>query len=373
MRDLGRRLDMDLGQAIDHLPDAIVVADLSGQIVYANRRAEDVFRVARSELVGRALDVLIPERLRAAHRRHVAAFDTVAGARDMHARSAVELVGLRADGTEFPAEIAIGPIATERGRFVCATIRDVEERRRLERIALAEQTRSEFFASVSHELRTPLTSIVGFCELAQESAGLTEELAGHLERIQRNAEREIQLVNDLLLLTSIDELGPSRHARLINLAGLVGTTAQSWIPSAESASVTLDASPPDPAVYVRSDPDRVCQVLDSLFSNAIKFAGAGGWVRVEVSSTHDEATVVVVDSGPGVTAADAERIFERLYRGDHALESETPGAGLGLAIARGVADALGGRVDLLQDSIPGASFRFVLPLADIAGDRALSS
>lgn len=228
----------------------------------------------------------------------------------------------------------------------------------------AEQARAEFFATVSHELRTPLTAIRGFCELLAESDEVSGEAREFVQIVQRNALREERIVADLLFLNSTDFI---RHIETVpaDLVEIVDHAISSKAPSADEGEVSMDWTPPDHEIIVHVDPQRLGQVIDNLLTNAVKFSGAGSVVRVRVSADSTTASVRVHDSGPGVPDEERDHIFDRAYRGELARTNAIPGAGLGLAIARGIIEAFHGSIYLEPHGGPGAVFRFDLPCVSV--------
>lgn len=228
----------------------------------------------------------------------------------------------------------------------------------------AEHARSEFFATISHELRTPLTSIRGYCELLAESEEVHGKARDFVSIIERNAEREERIVSDLLLLNSADFL---EHMEPVDadLVAIVHDAVSSRIPAAARNDVRLQWTAPDHGITVHADPLRIGQVIDNLLTNAMKFSGSGTDVRVSVEANGSRATIRVEDSGPGIPEEEAAHIFERLYRGNLARQNAVPGAGLGLAIAHGIVEALNGVIALERRDGRGAVFRVDLPLVSV--------
>ncbi|MCW2856019.1 MAG: hypothetical protein JWR52_1634 [Marmoricola sp.] len=229
---------------------------------------------------------------------------------------------------------------------------------------LAEQARSEFFATVSHELRTPLTAIRGFCELLADSDDLSDEGREFVRIIQRNAVREERIVADLLFLNSNDFVRRTQTAE-VDLVGLVSDAVTSNTPSADHARVAIEWTPAEHQILVHVDPIRMGQVVDNLLTNAIKFSGADTVVWVAVSAVLGTASVRVGDSGPGIPHDEETRVFERLYRGEFARDNVIPGAGLGLAIARGIVETFDGSICVEPHKGRGALFRIDLPTGSL--------
>jgi PAS domain S-box-containing protein len=243
-------------------------------------------------------------------------------------------------------------------------IEDITERREAEVArARAERARDEFFALVSHELRTPLTSIMVSADLIAdgEDERLTEAGRSYVEVIQRNAEREMRLVSDLLLLVQIQEGTFEVHLEQANLREIVEDAVEAARPVAERREVAV-SSHTVPTLPCRGDNQRLGQALDNLLANAIKFTPPGGNVDVRLSVEDGTAAIEVQDTGIGIPEEERNRLFERLFRGADARTAEVPGLGLGLTIVRTIVNAHGGQVEVDSMVGVGTTFRLVLPV-----------
>ncbi|MEU5347637.1 HAMP domain-containing sensor histidine kinase [Streptomyces sp. NPDC020766] len=226
----------------------------------------------------------------------------------------------------------------------------------------AEQRLRRFVADASHELRTPLMSVRGYADLFQyAAANEPEEREKHLARLRAEAARMGVLLDDLLLLARLDAAEVEAPVRLedADLAELVRQASDAFRAARPDHPLTVTAGPD--AVRLRLDALRIRQVLDNLLTNAAVHTPAGTEVSVEVSVVTDAAVVRVTDAGPGIPAADQERVFDRFFRMDKARTRDRGGSGLGLAVARSLVQAHGGTIDLT--SRPGATtFTMRLPL-----------
>jgi PAS domain S-box-containing protein len=227
----------------------------------------------------------------------------------------------------------------------------------------AKQASDEFVALASHELRTPLTSILGYLEavLDGEAGELGSEQRRFLGTVDRNARRLLRLVDDLLLVARAEAGRLGLQPERIDLGQLAAECVQGAGPEAEDRGIalTLEAD----LVPVYGDRRRLCEVMDNLISNALKFTPRDGRVALRASSRRGQALLEVADSGIGIPAAEQGRLFERFYRTSAAEAAAIPGTGLGLAISKMIVEAHGGRMEVESEAGAGATFRVRLPVA----------
>ncbi len=359
---LKRREDRLFRGLLESAPDAIVIVDQRGRIMLVNAQAERRFGYERDELIGRPVEVLVPERFSGMHVAFRSGY--VAGPRTRPMGLAGHLFAVRKDGSEFPVEISLAPLETDEGLLVSAAVRDISERRRVQ--DEADRVKDEFFATVSHELRTPLTSMLGYSELMADLEQLSPQGRRFLSVITRSAERELRLVDDLLTLVAIEESGLSIRTAMVDLEPIVRDAVEAARPRAEEVDIDLSVEIPGFAVQVEADRDRVGQAIDNLLSNALKFTPAGGTVRVRLHAGPNDAVIEVADSGMGIGDVDPNRIFERLYRSGSAVAQQVPGAGLGLTIALAIVEAHHGTIGVVKTDTHGTTFRMSFPLAQRA-------
>jgi heavy metal sensor kinase len=235
-----------------------------------------------------------------------------------------------------------------------------------ESLRQSDQAKNAFVADVTHELRTPLTVIKGTIETLED--GALDDLAGRgplLESMQRETERLIRLVNDLLVLTRADAGTLNMHIQPLDLGELAHTRCEHLSALASRHQVQFAVTG---TARVMGDPDRLAQVLDNLLDNAIRYSPAGSVITVEVSQNGSEGQCAVRDQGMGIPEKHLPFIFERFYRADASRNRQTGGAGLGLSIARALIESQGGQIS--AKSIPGhgTTLRFSLPASQLPPD-----
>jgi two-component system OmpR family sensor kinase len=232
--------------------------------------------------------------------------------------------------------------------------------------AFDERTASEdrlrrFVADASHELRTPLTAIRGYAELTRSGAFHDDaERARAIVRIEAEAVRMGVLVDDLLLLARLDQQRPLDNARL-DLAPVVEAAADALRAAAPDRAVTCEVSD---GAWIDGDATRLRQVIDNLATNARVHTAPGTSVAISLAVQGTEAVVRVADAGPGMSAAERARAFERFYRGDPSRTRRTgAGTGLGLSIVQAIVEAHGGSLELDSDPGAGTTVTVRIPLA----------
>jgi two-component system, sensor histidine kinase and response regulator len=238
-----------------------------------------------------------------------------------------------------------------------------------ERLRELDRLKDEFISLISHELRTPLTSILGYLELLRDSHGRGPETDHFVEVIDRNAQRLVRLVGDLLSLAGIQAGEMAIGFREADLADVVSGAIEKVRAEASRKHIdlTLSASAIPPFTM---DPVRIAQLAGHLLANAVKFTPPGGKVEVRLRKRGDQAVITVGDTGIGIPAADRQRIFERFYRTDAVTRQAFPGTGLGLTITKAIVAAHHGTITVDSRVGQGSTFKVCLPLRPLAAPSA---
>jgi signal transduction histidine kinase len=223
-----------------------------------------------------------------------------------------------------------------------------------------ERRRLQLVGDVAHELRTPLATIDGYLQGLEDGVIRPSDPTWNL--LRGETARLSRLVNDLQELWRAE----ARQVRLsftdVDIAELLRDLDQRFRARAQERSVTVRLELQATDRVVRADRERLDQVLDNLVANAIRYSPGGGAVLLQAVTARDEIVVAVTDQGPGLTAEQCERVFERFYRVDPSRSRALGGSGIGLAIARALTDAMGGRI-WAESAGPGrgSTFRVALP------------
>jgi signal transduction histidine kinase len=224
-----------------------------------------------------------------------------------------------------------------------------------------DNLKDEFVSSVSHELRTPLTSISGYVEVLLEGED-DEERRDYLSIVDRNAQRLLGLVSDLLFAARLQSGRLELERTAVDLAEVVAHSVASARPRAEAAAVEITVYG-SPVPEVIGQADRLAQLMDNLVSNAIKFTPPGGRIDVRLATLDGHVRLEVSDTGFGIPEPEREKLFERFFRSQTALERQIQGTGLGLYISKAIVEAHGGRIGVQSAEGRGTTFVVELPIA----------
>jgi PAS domain S-box-containing protein len=372
-RRLGEFERLKLAAIVESSDDAITSADLDGIVTSWNKGAERMFGYTADEMVGHSGDVLIPEGEQTSPQARIDSVIEMGEGR-------FEVTRKRKDGTLIDIEVTMSAVRNEEGEVVgvAAIAQDITDRRRVEqereqftrelevrneRLLELDRLKDEFVALVSHELRTPLTSIRGYLELVLdgEAGDVTDDQRQFLGIVERNANRLLDLVGDLLFLAQIEAGKLSLEVGAVDLAAVAAESVETARPLAEDKEITLTLAT-SPVPLLAGDGARLAQLLDNLVSNAIKFTPESGRVDVRASSSRGNAILEVRDTGMGIPAEEQEHVFERFFRTSRATEQAIQGTGLGLAISKAIVHAHGGRITLASSEGEGATFHVTLPI-----------
>jgi len=225
-------------------------------------------------------------------------------------------------------------------------------------LAEAEQLKRSFLMSVSHELRTPLTAIRGHVEALREGVvSEPDQVQSSLDIVAMETDRLERLVGDVLDLAKLQAHRFTVRHEEVDLSRVLDHAYGAFAEEARRREIDYRVDAGGDAPVIVSDGDRVLQVISNLLSNAFRWTPDGGRIDLRLAASNGAVTVDIVDSGPGVAPSDRERIF------DPFISHDADGTGLGLPIARELAFALGGRIELQSNLGRGSQFRLVLPVA----------
>ncbi len=258
------------------------------------------------------------------------------------------------DGVEI--ELTVARLGEDPGAGTVLTLRDVTAQRRLER------ARRDLVANVSHELKTPIAALKGFLELLEDDGVSERHRREFLAAMTQETARLERLVEEQLQLARLDAGALPLDREEVDLGELAAEAVAPRVPLASREGVALSARPaPGEPVIVDADPARIEQIILILLDNALRHTPPGGSVEVAVGRDGAEATIAVRDTGEGIAPESQAVVFDRFYRGDASRSGRS--AGLGLAIARGLAAAHRGHLELSSRVGEGSTFTLRLPLS----------
>ncbi len=351
---------------------SIIGTDVDGVVRVWNPGAERMLGLPRADVVRtRSItDFHLPEELAEAG----GGLAALVGTAQEQGSDVRDWTYVAADGTELTVSVAVTPRTDDRGvqagwNFVGT---DMTEARATERM------KDQFVSLISHELRTPLTSILGYLELLLDDPELTDEQRQYLGTVERNAQRLLRLVGDLLFTAQVDAGRFTLQPEDVDLATVVRAAEETARVVAGATGVEVSVDVPDGGLVVHGDAVRLGQACDNLVSNAVKFTPTGGRVTLAlraawrtpeggvVEAPQDGAVPVarlaVSDTGIGIPAGEQSQLFARFFRASTARRHAVPGVGLGLAITRAIAAAHDGTLEVSSVEGEGTTFTLTLPV-----------
>ncbi len=381
VRDISsrRQAEMQFRQVVESAPNGMLMIDPQGTITLVNKQVETMFGYSREEMLGRTVEMLIPERFRPNHPGHRTNYFSAPASRAMGAGR--ELYGLHKDGTEFPVELGLNPIDTPKGQLALASIVDISLRKRTEdalakaaqdlewknwelseardQAVRAGQAKTDFLATMSHEIRTPMNGVLGMTTLLLDT-NLTPEQQDYLYTLRHSSESLLRIINDILDFSKIEAGKFTIEHIPFDLRLTIEDTLDILAPTAQGRQLELvgliDAQTPRTVV---GDPGRIRQILTNLVGNAIKFTEQGE-VLIQVLQTDEEPGSValrfeVIDTGIGLTPEAQAKMFQAFTQADSSTARKYGGTGLGLTICQRLVELMGGKIGL--QSIAGQGTR----------------
>ena len=360
------RPDAHFRNILESAPDAMIIIDHLGLISIVNEQAERMFGYDREQLLGKEIEMLLPESRRDVHIRHRASFAANPQLRPMG--GGLDLVGQRADGSQFPVEISLSPFSSSGGVFISSVIRDVTERKAMEGELIearqealrANKANTAFLAAASHDLRQPVQALSLLNGALRRT--IKDELA--LEMIdsqQHSLDAMTNLLNSLLDISRLDAGKVEPEMEDFRVQRLVDRLFAEFTRQARQKNLSFQADACD-SVIVRSDPNLLSEILQNFVSNAVRYTDKGS-VQLKCRFEADNLWIDVVDTGVGIDPDHFDDIF-REFQQIKTPGVEKEGFGLGLAIVKRLADLLEHDIAVTSDLGQGSTFSVCVPIVE---------
>ena len=347
---------------LESAPDAMIILDEQGKMAIVNAQAEGMFGYRREDMLGQAIEMLLPERLRDAHVGHRSGFYGDPRLRPMGL--GMDLLARRQDGSEFPVEISLSPVASAGGKFVSSVIRDVTKRKRMEdeiiaarkEAELANKANSAFLAAASHDLRQPVQAL-SLLNGALRRTVTDERALQMIDSQQHSLTAMTNLLNSLLDISRLDAGAVTPELEEFPIQRLIDRLSDEFARQAQHAGLEFSACPCKSTV--NSDPNLLAEIIQNFVSNAIRYTDKGG-VRLECSEKDGRCSIDVIDTGIGIAEDQRDEIFREFHQ-CNSPGSSKEGFGLGLAIVKRLSDLLGLRIQVESDIGKGSTFSVSIP------------
>jgi len=360
-----------LAAIVESSDDAIISKDLNGIITSWNDSAARIYGYTASEIIGRPVDVLIPEDR---HDEEPRILESIRQGQPVHH---YETIRQRKDGARIEISLTVSPVRDAAGRIIGASkiARDITERKRAEKelkkahddVLAASRAKDDFLAMLSHELRTPLNPVLLIASDARNNRELPPRARTDFDTIRKNIELEARLIDDLLDLTRITRGKVILDKHFLNVHHVLEDAIANVREEMTQKDIFLSSDLKAPPHTVYADAVRLQQVLWNLLRNAVKFTPNGGRITVESSTGEARIFIKITDTGIGMSPEEVEHIFSAFSQGDHVLENNGHhfgGLGLGLAISQKLTEFHSGKIVATSGGRnQGSTFIVELPLA----------
>ncbi len=348
---------------LESAPDAMVIVNKEGNIQLINAQTEKIFDYKREEIIGKKVEILIPERFKGVHPNNRTGFFTEPRTRSMGAE--LELYGRKKDGTEFPVEISLSPIETEDGLLVSSAIRDITDKKKAamelkdyaNRLETSNKELEQFAYVASHDLQEPLRNISNYVELLEKrSIGLLNDESKHfLSVVVKSTERMKILIRELLNFSRISREKIIEKVDCTKIFNEV-LADMDFIIRENNVEIITSELP-----LINANETEIKQVFQNLLSNAIKFKkqNINPQITVHCIKNNKEWEFSIHDNGIGIKEEYLKRIFfifQRLHT-----ETEYPGTGIGLATCKKIIELNEGKIWVSSQPGTGSTFYFTIP------------
>jgi len=364
-----REAEERMRSVVNHVIDGIITIDERGIVESFNPAAEKTFGYSAGEVVGRNVNMLMPEPHHSGHDGYLANYLRTHQPKIIGIGREVE--GLRSDGTVFPMELAVSEFNLAGRRYFTGIVRDITERKRLERelhkrVAELHETghrKDEFLAMLAHELRNPLAAITTAVQLSAMS-GVQDQINWSMEVINRQVKHLTRLIDDLLDVSRITRGKVQLRKEQIDAYPVINGALEAIRPLIKQRNHELIVSV-QPGLRLDADPTRLEQILVNLLTNAAKYTESGGTIWFTAGHEGNDILIKVRDTGIGILPEKLPQMFELFAQGDRSLARSEGGLGIGLTLVRSLTEMHGGSVVATSEG-PGRGSEFMVRLPAVA-------
>jgi len=341
---------------LESVPDAIITMDTKGIIQSFNPSAEKIFQYDKNQVIGNNIKMLMPQEFSLTHDQDIKNHKPLSVPKVIGSQR--ELMGIKKDGTQFPIEITVNTIVTDGKTIFTGVLRDITERQKVDRL------KDEFVSTVSHELRTPLTAIKGSLDIVTKGLNLDlpEQASSMLDISNRNVERLLTLINDILDISKLESGEVNFVIEKIKIKPFIKNITEMNQEYAKKYNTIFKCINCDNDVSVNVDRDRLEQVMSNLLSNAAKYSPENVPVEIFTAVNDGVIRVSVKDYGPGIPEDFQNSLFEKFTQSDSGDTRQVGGTGLGLNISKMIIEKLGGRLGFETVIDKETTFYFELPI-----------
>ena len=329
-----------LSSILTHMSDGVIATDQNGKVIVVNQRALEIIDLNQEEALNKNIKDLFVKLNNPQKNENI-------------------LYKYEVDGETKFLKLSFNILQRfNKGKVgEIIVLSDVTKEQKL------EQMRKDFVANVSHELRTPLTTIKGYLEALEDGAVETLEVANRFIKVANHeTDRMIRLVTDLLQLSSLDEKNLLLNKSTVSIKEMIEDVVDRFSFQCKRRAILLETQLATDLPSLKIDRDQIDQVLDNLFSNAVKYTKKNGKITVSAKTENGKLFIEVADTGIGISKTHLTRLFERFYRVDKARSRELGGTGLGLSIAKEIIKSHQGEIFIESEVNKGTKIGFYLPL-----------
>ncbi|HOL04793.1 MAG TPA: response regulator [Syntrophorhabdaceae bacterium] len=376
---------------LDNTVEGIITINEEGIIEDFNPAAEHIFGYSAQEVIGRDVNILMPEPYNREHKEYIKRYLATGETKVIGAR--IEIVGRRKDGGIFPMEISVSEVKIGDRRIFTGLLRDITERKQTEEELIkardlaeaANKAKSNFLASMSHEIRTPMNAIIGMADLLMDTK-LSDDQLRYIQVFKNAGENLLNIINDILDISKIEAGHLEIESTGFDIIELIEKTCEFMSSKGHEKGLEVACRiQKDVPQYLIGDPVRIRQVLTNLMGNAIKFTEKGE-VVVEVSLVekgfrakdsvikhmaegspplHGDVTLMfsVRDTGIGIPEDKINTIFDKFTQVDASITRKYGGTGLGLTISKSLVRLMGGDLWVESEVGKGSTFSFTIPFS----------